>query len=111
MLLEGAAALEVVAETVNVLESNGAFDAGCGAVLTREGSVELDAGLMDGATLAFGAVAGVRHIANPIQVARRLLTRGQGQVRLMVGEGAERFAEAEGRLRRSAVISHLFLPR
>ena len=95
MLLEGAAALEVVTETVSVLESNGTFDAGCGAVLTREGSVELDAGLMDGATLAFGAVAGVRRIANPIQVARRLLTRGQGQVRLMVGEGAERFAEAE----------------
>ncbi|HMB90667.1 MAG TPA: isoaspartyl peptidase/L-asparaginase, partial [Rhodothermales bacterium] len=60
LLLDGGAAFDVVTETVAVLEAHGAFDAGCGAVLTREGTVELDAGAMDGATLDWGAVAGVR---------------------------------------------------
>lgn len=96
LLLEGAPALEVVAETVAVLEGHGAFDAGCSAVLTRAGTVELDAGLMDGATLDFGAVACVRRVAHPIRLARRLLVRGEGQVRLLVGEGAEAFAAGEG---------------
>ncbi|MFQ5569807.1 MAG: isoaspartyl peptidase/L-asparaginase family protein [Rhodothermales bacterium] len=96
LLLAGTSALEVVTETVAVMEAHGAFDAGRGAVLTRSGTVELDAGLMDGETLAFGAVAGVRRLDHPVRVARRLLERGRGQVRLMIGEGAERFAEAEG---------------
>ena len=96
LLLEGAPALEVVAETVAVLEGHGAFDAGCSAVLTRAGAVELDAGLMDGATLDFGAVACLRRLAHPVRLARRLLERGEGQVRLLVGQGAEQFAEAEG---------------
>ena len=96
LLLDGGAAFDVVAETVAVLEAHGAFDAGCGAVLTREGTVELDAGIMDGATLDWGAVAGVRRIAQPIQVAHRLATRSTGMVRLFMGEGAERFAEDEG---------------
>ena len=96
LLLEGAPALDAVAETVAVLEGHGAFDAGCSAVLTRAGAVELDAGLMDGATLDFGAVACLRRLAHPVRLARRLLERGEGQVRLLVGEGAEQFAEAEG---------------
>ena len=96
LLLEGTPALDVVAETVAVLEGHGAFDAGCSAVLTRAGAVELDAGLMDGATLDFGAVACVKRIERPVRLARRLLERGEGQVRLLVGEGAEQFAEAEG---------------
>lgn len=96
MLLEGAAALDVVAEVVTVLEEHGAFDAGRGAVLTHAGTVELDAGVMDGGTLDFGAVACVSRVAQPARLARRLLERGAGQVRLLVGEGAERFAEAEG---------------
>ena len=96
VLLEGTPALAVVTETVAVLEGHGAFDAGCSAVLTRAGTVELDAGLMDGATLDFGAVACVGRVAHPVRLARRLLERGEGQVRLLVGEGAEQFAEAEG---------------
>lgn len=96
-LLEGGApALDVACETVAVLEAHGAFDAGCGAVLTREGTVELDAGVMDGARHTYGAVAAVRRIAHPVRVARCLLDRGEGWVRLFVGDGAERFAEAEG---------------
>ena len=94
-LLDGAPARDVVTEVVASMEAHGAFDAGCGAVLTRDGTVELDAGVMDGHTLAFGAVACVRRLAQPIRVARRL-AEGDGTVRLYVGEGAERFAEAEG---------------
>ena len=96
LLLAGAPALDVVAEAVAVLEEHGAFDAGCGAVLTRAGTVELDAGLMDGSTLDFGAVACVQRVAHPIRVAHRLLERGEGQVRLLTSAGAEQFAEAEG---------------
>ena len=96
LLLAGTPALEVVAETVAVLEGHGAFDAGCGAVLTRAGTVELDAGLMDGATLDFGAVACVGRVAHPVRLARRLLERGEGEVRLLVGQGAEQFARDEG---------------
>jgi beta-aspartyl-peptidase (threonine type) len=95
-LLEGVPALEVVTEVVAVMEGHGAFDAGAGAVLTRGGTVELDAGVMDGATLAFGAVAAVRRIARPVRLARRLLKHGEGQVRLLMGDGAERFARAQG---------------
>lgn len=96
LLQAGASALEAACETVMVMEHHGAFDAGCGAVLTRDGTVELDAGLMDGATLRFGAVAGVQRIAHPIQLAHTVLTQGKGQVRLMAGVGAERFAEQHG---------------
>ena len=96
LLLAGTPALDVVAEAVAVLEGHGAFDAGRGAVLTRVGTVELDAGVMDGATLDFGAVACVRRVAHPVRLARRLLERGEGQVRLLTAEGAEQFAEAEG---------------
>lgn len=96
MLLDGGAAVDVVAETVAVLEAHGAFDAGCGAVLTREGTVELDAGVMDGATLDWGAIAGVQRLAQPIRVAHRLAVRSAGVVRLFIGDGAERFAEDEG---------------
>lgn len=94
-LLDGAPARDAVTEVVAAMEAHGAFDAGCGAVLTRDGTVELDVGMMDGHALVFGAVACVRRLAQPIRLARRLLD-GDGSVRLLVGEGAERFAEAEG---------------
>lgn len=96
LLESGALALDAVRETVMVMEAHGAFDAGCGAVLNRDGEVELDAGVMDGATLRFGSVAGVQRIAHPIHLAHRVLTKGKGQVRLLAGTGAERFAEQHG---------------
>lgn len=96
LLLEGQSALDVVTATVMELEAHGAFDAGRGAVLTREGKVELDAGLMNGASMSFGSIAAVQHLAHPIHVARTLLEQGQGEVRLMTGRGAERFAEEHG---------------
>ena len=96
MLLEGAQALDVVCETVAFLESHGAFDAGRGAVLTREGTIELDAGIMEGQTLRFGAVANVKRIANPVRAARLVLAEGQGDFRFLAGEQAELFAQEQG---------------
>ncbi|RMH59914.1 MAG: hypothetical protein D6685_10740, partial [Bacteroidetes bacterium] len=83
LLLDGAPALEVVAETVAVMEAHGAFDAGRGAVLNRDGEVELDAGLMDGETLAYGAVASVRRLPHPIRVARTLLEQSDDRWALL----------------------------
>jgi len=88
-------ALDVVVETVAALEDHPAFDAGRGAVLDREGAPQLDAGLMAGEGLRWGAVANVRTLPNPIRAARALVD-ANGQARLMVGEGAERFAAEVG---------------
>ena len=95
-LLDGAAALDVVTAVVATMEGHGAFDAGRGAMLNQDGEAELDAGVMDGASLAYGAVMATQRLPRPVRVARRLLDAGEGRVRMLVGEGAERFAEAEG---------------
>jgi beta-aspartyl-peptidase (threonine type) len=95
-LESGGKAVDVVTLVVAAMESAGVFDAGCGSVLTRKGTVEMDAGVMDGESLAFGSVAAVHRLGNPIWVARRLLDDGAGMVRILVGESAERFAAAEG---------------
>lgn len=91
----GREALEIVVETVAVLEAHPAFDAGRGAVLDRDGRVQLDAGVMDGSTLAWGAVANVRTVQHPVRLAAKL-AEADGQARLIVGEGAERFASEIG---------------
>jgi beta-aspartyl-peptidase (threonine type) len=95
LLEAGRSALETVVETVAALEAHPAFDAGRGAVLDRSGRAQLDAGVMCGATLRWGAVANVRRLAHPIRIAHRLLD-GDGQERLLVGPGAEAFAEEVG---------------
>lgn len=95
LLLDGAPALDVVTETVAVMEAHGAFDAGRGAVLTRDGTVELDAGVMAGDTLDYGAVMGVTRLGHPVRLARHL-ARGSGAVRLLAGEGAHRMAPEAG---------------
>lgn len=95
LLSRGETALDVVTAVVEVLESHPAFDAGLGAVLDRDGRPQLDAGVMDGQTLAWGAVANVRTVAHPVRLARHLV-HADGQARLMVGEGAERFASELG---------------
>lgn len=95
-LLDGVAALDVVTAVVATLEGHGAFDAGGGAMLNQDGAAELDAGVMDGATLAYGSVMGTKRLPRPVRVARRLLEAGEGRVRMLTGAGAERFAEAEG---------------
>ena len=91
----GRDALAVAVEVVAALEDHPAFDAGRGAVLDRDGGVQLDAGVMEGASRRWGAVANVRGLPNPVRAARALLD-ADGQARLLVGEGAERFAAEVG---------------
>lgn len=93
VLAQGGAALDAVEAAVRVLEDEPVFDAGVGSVLNQDGIVELDAALMDGQTLRFGAVAAVQRVRYPITLARRVL---ESHVALLVGQGAERFAEASG---------------
>lgn len=95
-LIDGTPALDVVTAVVAALEADGAFDAGCGAMLNQQGEAELDAGVMDGATLAYGAVCATKRLPRPVQVAHRLLDAGDGRIRMLTGEGAEAFAAAEG---------------
>ena len=72
-LCAGGSALDAVEQAIVTLEDDPAVNAGQGSVLTREGWVELDAGIMDGFTLEVGAVIGLRTAKNPIRVARSLL--------------------------------------
>jgi L-asparaginase / beta-aspartyl-peptidase len=94
LLAEGAAAVDAVVAAVRILEDSPLFNAGHGAVLNADGACELDASLMDGATRAAGAIAGVQHIRNPIVLARDVMLRSDHV--LLSGRGAERFAEQLG---------------
>lgn len=102
MLEDGRSALDVVTEAVRLLEECPLFNAGIGAVYTRDDTHELDACVMDGNTLNAGAVAGVSHLRNPI-LAARLVMEHSPHV-MMIGEGAENFAIAQGMERVSADI-------
>jgi beta-aspartyl-peptidase (threonine type) len=94
LLESGGCALDAVEAAVTVLEDDPLFNAGRGAVLTADGAVELDAAIMDGCDLRAGAVAQVRHLRNPVQLARRIL-EDSAHV-FLIGEGAERFALEAG---------------
>lgn len=94
VLAQGGTAMEAVCEAVRLLEDCPLFNAGHGAVFTAEATHELDAAVMDGTTLAAGAVAGVSRIRNPVQAARAVMQNGQHV--LMVAEGAERMAQQAG---------------
>lgn len=90
----GEPSLDVVERIVRALEDDPLFNAGRGAVMTRDGKHELDASIMDGRTLACGAVAAVRTVRNPISLARAVMERTPHV--LLVGEGAESFAAEIG---------------
>ena len=94
VLAQGGTAMEAVCEAVRLLEDCPLFNAGHGAVFTAQATHELDAAVMDGDTLAAGAVAGVSRIRNPVQAARAVMQNGQHV--LMVAEGAERMAQEAG---------------
>jgi len=94
LLTQGASALDAIEAAVATLEDDETFDAGRGAFLTRDGRVQLDALLMDGATLRAGGVACVERLRNPIRAARLVLE--QSPHVYFVGQGAEAFAEAHG---------------
>ena len=93
MLAAGRTALDTVEAVINVLEDDAMFNAGRGAVLTKEGRAELDASIMDGSTLACGAVAGVTRVKNPITLARRVMSETRHV--LLAGPGADQFAEQQ----------------
>jgi len=91
VLEKNGSALDAVEESVVVMEDDEAFDAGRGSFLNREGKVQLDALIMDGATLRAGGVGCVEHIANPIRAARKVLSESPHVY--FVADGAERFAQ------------------
>ncbi|MFM2477179.1 isoaspartyl peptidase/L-asparaginase family protein [Celerinatantimonas sp. MCCC 1A17872] len=93
VLANGGSALDAVSEAVRQLEENPLFNAGHGAVFTHEQTHELDACIMDGATLNSGAVCAVNHIRNPILAARKVLENSEHV--LFTGKGAEAFAKAQ----------------
>ncbi|MGE3109192.1 MAG: isoaspartyl peptidase/L-asparaginase family protein [Phycisphaerales bacterium] len=93
-LARGDSALDVCEAVVRILEDDPLFNAGKGAVFNAEGSHELDASIMDGSTLACGAVAGVRTVKNPISLARLVMERTPHV--MLAGPGAEEFAAQMG---------------
>ena len=93
-LKRGGTALDAVEEAVVVMENDETFDAGRGSFLNRDGKVQLDALIMDGATLRAGGVGCVERIANPVRAARKILSDSPHVY--FVAEGAERFAAEHG---------------
>ncbi|MDR2275916.1 MAG: isoaspartyl peptidase/L-asparaginase [Sphingobacterium sp.] len=93
-LKEGKSSLDAVEQAIHVMEDSPLFNAGKGAVFTNAGKNELDASIMDGKTLAAGAVAGVTTIRNPISAARAVMEKSEHV--MMVGKGAEEFAKEVG---------------
>jgi beta-aspartyl-peptidase (threonine type) len=94
VLARGGTSLDAVEAAINVMEDNPLFNAGRGAVITADGRIELDAAIMDGATLRAGAVAGLHTVRNPIDLARAVMERSPHV--MMIGEGAETFARQNG---------------
>lgn len=94
VLAKGGSSLDAVTTAINVLENSPFFNAGIGAVYTHNEQHEMDASIMDGQTMNAGAVAGVKHIKNPIDLARLVMDKS---VHVMLyGEGAEEFALTQG---------------
>lgn len=91
ILDSGGTSLDAVNAVINILEDSPLFNAGKGAVLTEKGEAELDASIMEGKTLMAGAVAGVKHIKNPINLARLVMEKSPHV--MMIGDGAEEFAK------------------
>ena len=94
VLERGGKALDAVETAIVAMENDETFDAGRGSFLTRDGRVQMDALMMDGATMRAGGVGCVEHVRNPIQAARLVLD--QSPHVYFVGEGAERFAQEHG---------------
>lgn len=91
---DGGSALDITETAVTTLENDPRFNAGRGAVFNAEGKIELDAAIMDGKTRRAGAVAGLSRVKNPVSLAR-LIAEKSPHV-LLVGNGAEVFAEQSG---------------
>jgi L-asparaginase / beta-aspartyl-peptidase len=94
VLEAGGPALDAVEEAVVVMEDDETFDAGRGSFLNRDGKVQMDALIMDGATLRAGGVGCVERVRNPVRAARKILSESPHVY--FVGEGAEKFAAEHG---------------
>jgi beta-aspartyl-peptidase (threonine type) len=94
VLERGGPALDAVEETVVIMEDDETFDAGRGSFLNRDGKVQMDALIMDGATLRAGGVGCVERLRNPVRAARKILSESPHVY--FVAEGAEQFAAEHG---------------
>ena len=94
VLERGGSALDAVEEAVVIMEDDETFDAGRGSFLNRDGRVQLDALIMDGATLRTGGVGCVERLRNPVRAARKILSESPHVY--FVADGAERFAAQHG---------------
>ena len=94
ILKDGGTALDAVQAAVVVMEDSPHFNAGHGAALNTEGVHELDASIMDGTTLAAGAVSAARNVRNPVLAARAVMEHGDAL--LLTGPAADRFAGDQG---------------
>jgi L-asparaginase / beta-aspartyl-peptidase len=92
ILIQGGSALDAVEAAVMVLEDSPVLDAGRGSYPNTEGNVEMDALIMDGQSLALGAIAAIQRVRHPIQLARRVMLESGHQ--FLVGTGAEAFADS-----------------
>ena len=94
ILESNGSAVDVVESVIRVLEDSPLFNAGKGAVLNEDGNVELDASIMNGEDINAGGVAGIKHIKNPITLARFVMEHSPHV--LLFGDGAEKFADSFG---------------
>jgi beta-aspartyl-peptidase (threonine type) len=94
VLERGGTSIEAIEQAINIMENSPLFNAGKGAVFTNAETNELDAAVMDGATLNAGAVAGVTTVKNPIDLAIAVMNNSEHV--MMIGKGAETFAEEQG---------------
>ncbi|KAM9365634.1 isoaspartyl peptidase/L-asparaginase [Pholidichthys leucotaenia] len=94
VLKRGGSALDAVEAAVRALEDNTVFNAGHGATLNTDGEVEADSIIMDGRTLACGAVSSIKNIANPVSLARAVMEKTPHVI--LTAEGANRFAQSIG---------------
>jgi len=94
VLAAGGTSMDAVEKTIIVLEDSPLFNAGKGAVFTHEGTIELDASVMEGKSLSAGAVTGITDIKNPISLARTVMEKSEHV--FLSGKGASQFAVEQG---------------
>ena len=94
VLEQGGTSIDAVKAAITVLENNMLFNAGRGSVFTKKGVQEIDAAIMDGSNLMAGAVAGVRNVMNPIELAFEVMTNSNHV--FLSGKGANDFAIKQG---------------
>ena len=94
VLSHGGTSRDAVEKTIIIMEDSPLFNAGKGAVFTHDGTVELDASIMDGRTLEAGAIAGIKDVKNPISLARKVMEKSEHV--FLIGKGASQFAVEQG---------------